>query len=129
MQRKQFIFALIFQFVIIELITYSSLKSLNPFAVYEQSGLAIKILVSIFLGFMGLSLLGLAASKAIGEKVCSACGFDLMRYATARGGPMKCKFCDRWYHTQCFKAKGGTIFGGCGCQSEPMSNFQNPFNT
>jgi len=129
MQRKQLIFGLIFQFVIVELITYSSLKSLNPFAVYEQSGLAIKILVSIFLGLMGLTLLQIIASKAIGERVCSACGLDIMRYAMARGNPMKCNFCGRWYHAQCFKAKGGTIFGGCGCQSAPMSNFQNPFNT
>ena len=117
--RKRLIGSLIFMIIIIEIISYTGMKSLNPLLVYRQDNAGMKVAISILLGFLGLNILGFLFSTAVGERKCSACGLDLMQYALARGGPIKCRLCGKWYHQSCFKGAGGSVTAGCGaCQSQ-----------
>ena len=120
MQKKQIIGGLITNTIIILVISKLATGSLNPWEVFRGNSLFLKIVV----GFFCLSMLALLARWLMiiiigSNEVCArvkpepGCGKLLMEFAPVLGDPVRCNFCQKWYHKMCFKAGGGTALGGC----------------
>lgn len=126
-KRAQLIGGLIFNTIIILVIAKLSTGSLNPFAVFGGDSLFLKILVGFFMVTMAGSALGLALTSSLKDKQCAraGCGRPLIAFSDALGAPLRCRFCQRWFHSKCFKADGGGVIEGCrqpGCPSAPAQD-------
>jgi hypothetical protein len=119
-KKWQMVMGWIFTIGIILLISQLSTGSLNPLEVFKGDSLFLKIVVGVLLGLLALNLLTMPFRGSLKGKACLACGKSLLDFAGPLGNPMKCNFCGRWYHKNCFKAGGGTIWEGCkrpGCST------------
>lgn len=127
MKRVQLISGLIFNTIIMLVIAKLSTGSLNPFEVFSGDSVFLKILMGFLMVVMGLNLLTLALVGRLKDKRCAGtgCGKPLVEFAGALGGPLRCRFCGRWFHSRCFKANGGSTMEGCrqpGCSSAPVQD-------
>jgi len=121
-KKWQITLGLILWAVVILVIAQLATGSLNPFEVFKEESVLLKIVMGIFLGMVGLSLIYLIFSRNLRNEICHAtgCGKPLLEFAGAYGNPIRCSFCRRYFHRNCFKEGGGTITQGCkqpGCST------------
>ena len=96
--------------VVILLISYLAAGSFNPLDVYSSGSIFAKIIVSLFLVLLAISLLQQIVSYVIrksvevgtGEKaedvICPGCGFPLIQFISSHGMPIRCPKCGEWWH-------------------------------
>jgi len=99
--------------VIILVISQLGTGSLNPIEVFRGDNVLLKILVGFFLVLLAFTALLLVMMGQMGNERCAKCGNLLLQFAPVYGAPVKCRHCNRWYHTMCIKADGGSVFTGC----------------
>jgi len=114
-KRWQIIWGWIFTVGIILLIAKLATGSLNPFEVFQGKSVLLKIVMGILMGSLALNVLTMPFRSGLKNKICASadCGKPLLAFAGALGNPVKCNYCRRWYHKNCFKAGGGALMEGC----------------
>ena len=124
-KKWQIYFGMIVQVTILLTISKLATDSLNPLEVFRGESLLLKIVAGFFIFALLLSVLNLIMRSRSGveDRRCTLCGLPLFAAAGFRGAPIKCGFCERWYHRTCLKAEGGAMLRGCrqeGCPSQHM---------
>lgn len=96
--------------IVIFIISYFTAGSLNPLDVYAKGSTLSKIIVTLLLGIVFLSIIQLIfyfiMRKAIEMKtrmpaedvICPGCGFPLIQYTSSHGMPIECPICKRFWH-------------------------------
>jgi hypothetical protein len=96
--------------VLLLLVSYLLTQSLNPLAVYASNSILAKIIVSLLLAWLALTLLsllsviGMRKAVAIGggqpadDVRCPGCTLPLFQYAGSHGQPIQCIKCGIWWH-------------------------------
>jgi hypothetical protein len=125
MKKSQLVSALIFNTIILLVISKLATKSLNPVEIFRGDSIFLKIVAGFLCMTLLSSLIGFVFAGSFGDKSCGKCGKNLVQYAGALGKPMLCNYCKRWFHELCIKQEGGSTFGGCK-QSDCVSG-QNQF--
>lgn len=120
MKKSQLIGSLIFNTILVLVISKLATDSLNPFEVFHGDKLWLKLLIGFIMVTMAFGLLGLLVTRSLQDQDCAGCSKSLLAFQGAFGNPLKCMYCGRWFHTNCFKSKGGSAMEGCkhpGCPS------------
>lgn len=132
--------------LILLIVCYETIGSLNPLEVFYRGTTGAKVAVvllgtPIVLSILGLlmSLLSYAAVYAPvkatlpkGQRVkdvkCSDTGLGcggkaLISFISAFGMPVQCSLCGRWWHQKCVRAAGGISAEGCPLDKRPEPQF------
>ncbi len=112
-KKGQIISGMVMYTIIILVISKLATNSLNPVEVFKGESLLLKIVVGFLLALMLLSVVAILFQKGLEDQRCAKDGLPLVAYAGAYGNPVRCNFCQRWFHGNCFKANGGTMLTGC----------------
>lgn len=112
-KKGQIISGMITNVIILLVIAKLATGSLNPFEVFRGDSLFLKLVIGFFCFSLAMSVLLLLFQKGVENQRCAKDGLPLLEYAGSHGNPVRCNFCSRWYHGNCFQAGGGTVLGGC----------------
>ena len=119
-KKWQVIAGIVINVIIILVISQLATGSLNPIEVFKGEKTLFKIVVGFFLFTILMAFIQLLIIHGLRDKTCAKCGKSLTDFAGAYGNPVKCRFCNRWFHTMCLRSEGGSPFTGCkqpGCPS------------
>ncbi len=125
-KKWQIITGMVMYAVIILVISKLATNSLNPLEVFKGESLLLKIVVGFFCALILLSVVVILFQRGLEDQRCAKDGLPLVAYAGSHGNPVRCSFCSRWYHTNCFKANGGSVLTGC--KQEPCPTARPAFD-
>jgi hypothetical protein len=112
-KRGQLITGMVMNVIIMLVISQLATGALNPLEVFRGDSLFLKIVIGFFSLALVMSVVTLFFQGGLSNETCAKCGLPLLAYAGSHGNPTRCNFCKRWYHTNCFKANGGSFLEGC----------------
>lgn len=120
--KWQTYFSLVVNITVILVISKLATNSLNPMEVFRGESLFLKIIVGFFSFILFMSILFLLFRGRLEDKRCAGedCGRSLLDFAGPLGGPVRCNYCGRWFHKNCFTRGGGSVLTGCkqpGCET------------
>ena len=125
-KKGQIIAGMVMYAVVILVISKVTTNSLNPLEVFKGESLLLKIVVGFLCALMLSSVVAILYQRGLEEQRCAKDGLPLVAYAGSHGNPVRCNFCSRWYHTNCFKANGGSVLTGC--KQEPCPTARPAFD-
>jgi len=112
LKKSQVIAGIIINTILILVISKLATGSLNPFEIFRGDSILLMIVVGFLMFMIVMTLLSaLWARVVIGDRRCAACNNPLLSFAFSHGPPARCLRCGQWYHTNCLKACGGSVFG------------------
>jgi hypothetical protein len=112
-KKGQIIAGLISNTIFILVISKLATGSLNPIEIFKGDSILLKIFVGFLLFGFFAGIISLLFIGNLRDKVCPICGLPLMDYIGSHGKPVRCNYCQKWYHSLCFKKDGGSVFEGC----------------
>ena len=125
-KKWQIITGMVMYAGVILVISKLATNSLNPMEVFRGDSLLLKLVVGFLCLLMVLSIGSILFQRGLENERCAKDGLPLVAYAGSHGNPVRCNFCSRWYHTNCFKANGGSVLTGC--KQEPCSTARPAFD-
>ena len=125
-KKGQIISGMVMWSIVILVISKLATNSLNPLEVFKGESLLLKLVVGFLCFLMVLSFGALLFQRGLEDQRCAKDGLPLIAYAGSHGNPVRCNFCRRWYHTNCFKSSGGTVMTGC--KQEPCPTARGPYD-
>jgi hypothetical protein len=96
--------------IVILLVSYLTVKSLNPLAVYASDNILAKIIVTVLALLLTASLLQtlsvyvmrksveIGAGKPAEDVICPGCGHPLIDFISSHGLPLQCPNCKKLWH-------------------------------
>lgn len=124
-KKAQIISGMVMYGIVILVISKLATNSLNPLEVFKAESLLLKLVVGFLCLLMLLSVAAILFQKGIENERCAKDGLPLVAYSGAHGNPVRCNFCRRWYHSNCFKSNGGSVLTGC--KQEPCPTARDEF--
>lgn len=125
-KKGQIISGMVMYAIVILVISKLATNSLNPLEVFKGDSLLLKIVVGFLLALMLLSVVAILFQRGLEDQRCAKDGLPLVAYAGSHGNPVRCNFCTRWFHANCFKSNGGSVLTGC--KQEPCPSARGPYD-
>ena len=109
MQPKKILISAVFTFVILEILSFSVMGSINPWAILHHHSLLLKILGWYFTIQLGILLLAAWSIHTVVsvDAVCPICQKNTRDFSAVYGPPVKCRRCGTISHKMCLQSKNG----------------------